>query len=136
MEKKFKNINEYRHFVDSLTSEPSKNADAFISRIRELADKGVDISRLMTAAVGLPAESGEFTEIVKKIVFQGKEYNHENAHHMKRELGDILWYWMNACTALGMDPLDVIQENIEKLSTRYPGGFDSWLSEYRKAGDV
>lgn len=91
----------------------------------------------MTASTGLGSEGGEFQEIVKKILFQGKPLNEENIFHLKRELGDIMWYWMNACNALGLDPSDVITENVKKLEARYPGGvFDVTQSENRKEGDL
>jgi NTP pyrophosphatase (non-canonical NTP hydrolase) len=91
----------------------------------------------LTAAIGLSSEGGEFSEIVKKMAFQGKLYNEDNRFHMFRELGDIIWYWTNACRALGLDPNDVIAENVKKLEARYPGGtFDPFYSENRKAGDL
>jgi NTP pyrophosphatase (non-canonical NTP hydrolase) len=56
---------------------------------------------------------------------------------MKRELGDIIWYWAQACLALHLDPNDVIIENVEKLKERYSGGeFDVSKSENRKEGDI
>jgi hypothetical protein len=56
---------------------------------------------------------------------------------MKRELGDIAWYWANACNALGLDPNLVLAENVNKLESRYPGGkFDAHYSENRKEGDL
>jgi NTP pyrophosphatase (non-canonical NTP hydrolase) len=92
---------------------------------------------LMTGAIGISAEGGEFAEIVKKVVFQGKPMNDETVFHCKRELGDIMWYWINACRALGLDPNDVIAENVKKLEARYPGGsFDAFYSENRKDGDL
>jgi NTP pyrophosphatase (non-canonical NTP hydrolase) len=91
----------------------------------------------MTASIGLASEGGEFSEIVKKMVFQGKPYNEDNRFHMKRELGDIMWYWVNACRALGYDPNDVIAENVKKLESRYPGGkFDVYHSENRMENDL
>lgn len=130
-------LNKYQEFVDGVTSVPSKDTEAFIARIRELAEQGADVPRLMTAGIGLASEGGEFDEIVKKIMFQGKEYNEANIFHMKRELGDIIWYWINACKALGLDPNEVIAENVAKLEARYPGGsFDAWLSENRQDGDL
>jgi len=91
----------------------------------------------MTAAIGLAAETGEFAEIPKKIIFQGKELNEDSIFHMKRELGDVMWYWINACRALNINPNDVILENINKLKNRYPGGeFDAFYSENRKDGDL
>ena len=130
-------LNQYATFVDGVTSAPSKDKDAFMARISELYDQGCDVSRLMTAASGLSAEGGEFCEIVKKILFQGKPYNEDNIFHMKRELGDVLWYWVNACTALGIDPYAVVEENVRKLEARYPGGsFEILRSEVRVAGDL
>jgi NTP pyrophosphatase (non-canonical NTP hydrolase) len=91
----------------------------------------------MTSAIGLSSEGGEFSEIVKKMVFQGKPLDSDLVFHMKRELGDILWYWSNACRALKLDPNDVLQENVSKLRSRYPEGtFDAFFSENRKKGDL
>ena len=127
----------YAQFVDGVTSEPSKDFDAFIYRLQELNGENSDIHRLLTAAVGLSAESGEFTEIVKKIIFQGKPYNEDNVYHMKRELGDICWYLAQACLALNTNFNEILEMNIDKLKSRYPGGeFDAHYSENRKDGDV
>lgn len=127
----------YLEFVDGVTSQPSKDNEAFLYRIQELEGQGFHSERLLTAAVGLCAESGEFTEIVKKIVFQGKPVNEENLFHMKRELSDICWYLANACIALDTTIDEVIEMNVEKLQARYPGGsFDVHHSENRKQGDL
>jgi len=132
----------YQDFVLAVTSEPSKHEYAFTERFDQLSQYQDDKTKinpalLLTAGMGLSAESGEFNEIIKKMFFQGKPLNEENVFHMKRELGDIIWYWMNACTALGLDPNDVINENVKKLESRYPGGsFDAWHSENRKQGDL
>ena len=97
----------------------------------------VNIPLLITACLGLAAESGEFIEVPKKIIFQGKALTDENVYHMKRELGDIMWYWVNACRALNLDPNEVIAENVRKLESRYPGGkFDAHYSENRKDSDL
>lgn len=130
-------LNNYLKFVNEITSPVSKNDDLFVARIQELHDLGVDVARLTTAGIGLASEGGEFNEIVKKILFHGKEYSPENIFHMKRELGDIIWYWANACNALGFDPNDVLEENVRKLEARYPGGkFSIWHSENRQEGDI
>ena len=127
----------YAQFVDGVTSEPSKDFDAFIYRLQELNGQNSDIHRLLTAAVGLSAESGEFTEVVKKIIFQGKPYSEENVFHMKRELGDIMWYLAQACMALNTNFNEILEMNIDKLKSRYPGGeFDAHYSENRKDGDL
>lgn len=127
----------YVEFVSEVTSPESKDFGAFIARLTELHEQGLDIQRLMTGGAGLSSEGGEFNEIVKKMVFQGKEFNEDNRFHMKRELGDIIWYWVQACVALGYKPVDVIAENVDKLEARYPGGkFDVFKSENRADGDL
>jgi len=129
-------LNKYKDFVQAVTSIESNDTEMMILRIRELESK-VNVSLLLTGAVGISAEAGEFMEIVKKAIFQGKPMNDENIFHMKRELGDIMWYWVNSCRALGLDPNDVIAENVRKLESRYPGGsFDAHYSENRKEGDL
>ena len=130
-------LNNYAIFVDGVTSPVSKDDNLFIERIKFLSEQGCDVARLTTAGIGLASEGGEFDEIVKKILFHGKEYNEDNVFHMKRELGDIIWYWTNACIALGFDPNEIIEENVRKLEGRYPGGtFSVWHSENRKEGDI
>jgi NTP pyrophosphatase (non-canonical NTP hydrolase) len=129
-------LNKYRDFVAEVTSDASNDLETMIARLQEL-DKVVNIALLMTGSTGVAAEGGEFAEIVKKCVFQGKPMNDETIFHMKRELGDIAWYWVNACRAIGIDPNDVIAENVRKLEARYPGGqFDVHYSENRKTGDL
>jgi NTP pyrophosphatase (non-canonical NTP hydrolase) len=130
-------LNNYKKFVDGVTSEVSKDDQLFIERIIELSKQGVSVSRLMTSGTGLASEGGEFNEIIKKLIWHGKEYNEYNVMHMKKELGDVLWYWMNACISLKLDPISVIEENVKKLEARYPGGtFSVWHSENRKEGDI
>ena len=127
----------YAHFVNAVTSQQSKSHEAFIYRIQELEGQGFPSERLLTAAVGMSAEAGEFTEIVKKMVFQGKPVNEDNLFHLKRELGDIMWYVMQACMGLGTDLDEIIEMNVDKLKARYPGDeFDVHYSENRKEGDV
>jgi NTP pyrophosphatase (non-canonical NTP hydrolase) len=133
-------LNKYTDFVAAVTSQPSNDHTTFINRCDQLNDSilpSVNVPLLLTACLGLSAESGEFIEIWKKVIFQGKPLNEENVFHAKRELGDIFWYWINACRALNLDPDDVIIENIKKLESRYPGGhFDVFWSENRKEGDL
>ncbi len=144
-------LNKYQEFVEAVTSQASNDLTTFHDTIDRLdanyeldtADNlmkfgpDVNIPLLITACFGLAAESGEFIEVPKKILFQGKALTDENVFHMKRELGDIMWYWINACRALNLDPNEVIAENIRKLESRYPGGkFDAFYSENRKEGDL
>lgn len=136
-------LNKYQGFVATVTSNESNDLQAFVDNAHRLEKQAVldgiqlNFPLLLTAAIGLASEGGEFSEIVKKMAFQGKPYNEENRFHMKRELGDIIWYWINACRALGYDPNDIIAENVKKLEARYPGGqFDPYYSENRKEGDL
>ena len=131
----------YLEFVDGVTSQESKDYISFNSRFFQIqsveSGDGLPVHRLLTAALGMCAESGEFTEIVKKIVFQGKPVNADNLYHMKRELGDIMWYVAQACMTLDTTIDEIIEMNVEKLEKRYPGGeFDVHYSENRKEGDV
>ena len=129
------NFSNYTRFVNTVTSNPSKDSDAFIYRLQELGGD-VAIQRLLTASVGISAESGEFMEIIKKMIFQGKPCNDDNLEHLKIELGDIMWYVAQACMALEVDMDDVLDTNIKKLEKRYPDGhFAEFYSENRQAGD-
>ena len=130
-------FDKYSKFVDAVTSDESKDFLALSDRLVELDKKGANIERLITAGVGLNAEAGEFLEIVKKMVFQGKPWNNANREHLIIELGDIIWYATNACMALGISFEDVVARNVEKLEKRYPGGqFDVYYSENREDGDL
>ncbi len=129
-------LNKYKEFVDAVTSDQSKNNEVFVDNWNEL-NKDVDMPRLLTASCGLGAEAGEFTEIVKKCMFQGKPMTDENKYHMKRELGDVMWYVMQCLIALDTPIEEVIDMNVEKLKKRYPGGeFDPYYSEHRQEGDL
>ena len=144
-------LNKYQDFVEAVTSQPSNDLTTFMDTLDRLdanyelnqdtnqMEHGPDVNLplLLTACLGLAAETGEFIEIPKKIFFQGKALSHDNVFHMKRELGDIIWYWINACRALGYDPNEVVAENVKKLESRYPGGsFDVHYSENRQVGDL
>jgi NTP pyrophosphatase (non-canonical NTP hydrolase) len=127
----------YTQFVDGTTSYPSKSNEEFIARIQQLSERDVPIARLMTAAVGLSAEAGEFTEIVKKIAFQGKELTEDNRIHLIKELGDVYWYFTQALLGLDVDLNEVVLTNVMKLTARYPeGAFDVFRSENRVEGDI
>lgn len=144
-------LNKYKEFVEAVTSDVSHDLTMFMSQLDRLDANyesfgsdgeymhgpNVNVPLLLCGAIGLGSETGEFQEIVKKIVFQGKKFNEETHFHLKRELGDIMWYWVNACRALDLDPNDVIAENVKKLESRYPGGqFSVYHSENRKEGDI
>ena len=127
----------YEEFVDAVTSDSSKDFESLIDRLGDLDRQGANPERLATAAVGLSAESGEFLEIVKKMVFQGKPWDEHNRKHLIIELGDVMWYVAQACMALDVDFDDVIKGNVQKLEKRYPGGsFDIEKSENRAANDL
>ena len=129
--------NKYIEFVRQTTSPASSEYPKLVERLNELEGQGADVSRLMTAAFGMSAEAGEFTEVVKKIFLQGKPYNEENVFHMKRELGDLCWYLAQACMALDITFEEVLEMNYQKLSARYPeGAFDVYRSENRVEGDL
>ena len=141
-------INDYARFVDQCTSETSKDTSIMCDRIDylrgdysmkggEVLEQEVDMARLMTALIGMMAESGEFAEVVKKKIFQSdSKFKSDEIFHMKRELGDVLWYWVQGCKALGFTPDEVMDENIRKLEKRYPNGFEVIRSEVREQGDI
>jgi len=127
----------YTDFVTKVTSDPSLDLEALNESFKEIENKsGIKTPRLLTAALGLGSETGEFVEIVKKMFLQGKPPSEDNIFHMKRELGDIMWYWVTACASLGLDPYEVISENQEKLAARYGEKFEVERSEVRKKGDL
>jgi len=129
-------LDKYLNFVDGVTSDPSKDYNSFIDSLQLLDKQGSNINRLTTAAVGISAEGGEFMEIVKKMVFQGKPWNDDNREHLIIELGDVLWYVAQACMALDVSFDDVVRGNVKKLEKRYPGGkFSVEKSEVRAKGD-
>ena len=132
-----KQFNDYGNFVISTTSQESLHTETLVDRLMNLHVKQeVEFSQLLTASIGMQAESGEFSEIIKKIIFQGKEFNEAERFHLMRELGDVLWYWVQGCKALGYTPQQVMEENIRKLESRYPNGFEVVRSEVRKEGDI
>ena len=127
----------YESFVDAVTSDASKDFVNLADRMVELDREGANIERLLTAGVGINAEGGEFLEIIKKMIFQGKPWNDANKHHLVTELGDLMWYISQACIALDISMEDVIATNVKKLEKRYPGGsFDVFYSENRQEGDL
>ena len=131
------NFQEYSKFVDAVTSDESKDFIAFSDRIVSLDEKGANIERLLTGAVGINAEGGEVMEIVKKLIFQGKPWDDANIYHLKRELGDVMWYVMQCLIALDSSMEEIVGMNVEKLKARYPGGeFDPYYSEHRQEGDL
>jgi len=131
------NFSRYEEFVDAVTSDASTDFVALSDRLVELDRKGANIERLLTAGVGINAEGGEFLEIVKKMVFQGKPWNDDNREHLIIELGDIMWYVAQATQALGVSFDEVLERNVKKLEKRYPGGqFDIYYSENRAEDDL
>ena len=129
-------LNRYAEFVEGVTSKQSNETEALCNQLQSLEQSGVNMALLLTGSIGIASEGGEFAEIVKKCIFQGKPLDADTQFHIKRELGDIMWYIAQACIALDITIDDVIETNIEKLEARYPGGFDAYLSENRKDGDI
>ena len=134
-------LNKYNDFVKKVTSGESLSSMQMYNRMIDIetveSKTKVNAASLMTGAIGLSSEGGEFAEIVKKCIFQGKPMDDETIFHCKRELGDIMWYWITSCRSLGLDPNEVIEENVNKLKSRYPDGeFDVHYSENRKEGDL
>jgi NTP pyrophosphatase (non-canonical NTP hydrolase) len=130
-------FNDYAKFVISTTSKESLSTLTLAEKLLRLGrETDTEWSQLLTASIGMQAESGEFSEVIKKIIFQGKPYNEDERFHLKRELGDVLWYWIQGCTALGYTPQEVMEENIKKLEARYPNGFEVARSEVRADGDI
>ena len=131
-------LNKYKEFVEKVTSLQSNETGSLTEQLHKLeADSGVNMALLLTGSIGIASEGGEFSEIVKKCIFQGKPMDDETVFHCKRELGDIMWYWINACRSLNLDPNEVVAENVKKLEARYPGGkFDVHYSENRQDGDL
>ena len=127
----------YTDFVTKVTSNPSLDLDALSESFNKIENESsIKTPRLLTAALGLGSDTGEFVEIVKKMFLQGKPPSDDNIFHMKRELGDIMWYWVTACAALDLDPFEVISENQKKLEARYGEQFEIERSEVRKEGDL
>ena len=127
----------YSDFVTKVTSDPSLEMEALKNSLDDINNNSsIEVPRLLTAALGLGSETGEFVEIVKKMILQGKPASDDNIFHMKRELGDIMWYWITACASLGLDPFEVISENQKKLEARYGESFEVERSEVRKEGDL
>lgn len=139
-------LNKYSEFVGAITSPTSRDLDNLVTALDTIDSTGykndplmprVNVATLVTAAMGMSGEAGEFSEIVKKVVFHGKTLTYEVKDHMIKELGDVMWYWTNACRAIGVDPNEVIALNVTKLSARYPGGeFSVFASANRAKGDV
>ena len=128
-------IDDYAKFVDHTTSMESKDYVALVDRLWAIEDTA-NLPRLLTAVIGMQSETGEFAEIVKKCIFQGKDLDDASKYHLMRELGDIIWYWSQGVMSLGFNPTDVIKENINKLEKRYPNGFEAFRSENRAEGDI
>ena len=129
-------LNDYQEFVDEVSSYATKNLDDFIDATEIVDEQGVETSRLLTACIGLSGEVGEFNDIVKKCIFQGKEMDEDTVTKLKSELGDVMWYVAQGCLALGTDIEDLIDINTAKLEKRYPGGFDEFRSENRAEDDI
>ena len=129
-------LKEYTIFVDKITSESSKSTKKMKERIDFINSSDVEVSRLLTAGIGLSGEVGEFNDIVKKCIFQGKELDDDVVNHLRKELGDIMWYVAQGCIALDTNIEEIIEMNTAKLKDRYPGGFSEFRSDNRDEDDI
>ena len=130
-------LNQYQKFVDKVTSDASKNTEMLVNRLEYVDRKNIHVSRILTAGIGLSGEVGEFNEIIKKALFQEKELDHQTVTHLKKELGDIMWYVAQACISLNSDIEEIIEINMAKLKSRYDkGSFDKEKSNIRKEEDI
>ena len=130
-----KEVIEHRMFVDDVTSDATFDCDVFLERIKELQDGDADWvnpQRLLTGAIGICSEGVELLDLVKKIIFQGKEPSDELRTKIKNELGDVMWYVQQVLITMEWDLEEVLAENTKKLSGRYPEGFDVEKSENRE----
>jgi len=129
-------LTDYQEFVDEVSSDATKNLDDFIEAVEIVDEQGVEVSRLLTSGIGLAGESGEYNELIKKCLFQGREMDEDTVTHLKSELADIMWYIAQGCLALGTDIEELIEINTAKLEKRYPGGFDEFRSDNRDEDDI
>jgi NTP pyrophosphatase (non-canonical NTP hydrolase) len=140
-------LHKYTEFVEAITSKESNDLTSFMNSLDRLDANyddntnthgpDVNVPLLLTSAMGMSGEAGEFSEIFKKVIFHSKPYTEETKAHAAKELGDVIWYWTNACRALGLDPNQVIADNVTKLEARYPGGkFSAAAAEFRAVGDI
>ena len=122
---------EYIDFVNSVTSDASKNQIDFVDALMIMEEQGAVPSRLLTAALGLNGEAAEFSELIKKCIFQGKEYDDTTKSKLKDELSDVMWYIAQGCIALDTNIEELMDINMAKLKDRYPTGFDKGRSNAR-----
>lgn len=79
-------------------------------------------------AIGLAGEAGETVDYIKKVVFHGHPIDRER---IKKELGDVSWYWATLAHVCGLTAEEVMETNIDKLMARYPNGFTEEDSKKR-----
>lgn len=106
-----------------------------ILRAIEKASKesGIDVGGVLNACLGLSGEAGETLDMVKKWVFHEKELDID---HLKKEIGDVMWYVAMICHSFNFDLDEILQMNVDKLKARYPEGFDIERANHRVAGDI
>ena len=130
-----KEVIDHRDFVNSVTSAATVDSDTFIDRLAEFQDGDMIWSqpqRLLTGGIGICSEGGELLDLVKKLLFQGKEPTPELREKIKLELGDVMWYVQQVLIWSGWSLEEVLAENTKKLSGRYPEGFSVDKSENRE----
>lgn len=92
-----------------------------------------DMGGVLNGCLGLSGEAGEVLDMVKKWVFHEKELDKE---HLKKEIGDVMWYVAMLCENFGFDLDEILQMNVDKLMARYPEGFDTDKANNRNPGDI
>ena len=119
------NPNEYQKLASRTSSlKEDINSEAIDHRNRQ---------RVLMACLGLAGETGESIDYLKKVVYHNHALDKEK---LKRELGDILWYIAEMCSAFDIKMDELFELNISKLKHRYPEGFSSEASINRHSDKV
>lgn len=119
------NFNEYQ--VSAMRTSDGLCTSRLLNAIEEFvsAPGSPFIGELLEGALGITGEAGEVSDIIKKHIFHGHDLDIDA---LVKEIGDVCWYVALLCTAIGVDMSSVMEQNIEKLKTRYPEGFSSEAS--------
>lgn len=107
---------------------------------QKLASRTIDttlsvLDKERHALHGMVSEVGEIHGIYQKL-YQGHSFEGGALEHLKKELGDLLWFIAEYCTANEWELEEIMQINIDKLKARYPDGFEAERSINRAEGDI